>query len=123
MFGVLACGCPPRQPTQSFRSSTEMNNTFGGESPRAAGETVAALVSATAASAIVLPSHTIRLTQSFTASPLLLSLVRLLLRLFETKVLLHASDVSAVTVLARRDRFGVGVGPFTNPVDDVQNLQ
>ena len=28
-FGVFACGCPPRQPIQSFKSSTEMNSTFG----------------------------------------------------------------------------------------------
>ena len=29
MLGVFACGCPPRQPTQSFRSSTAMKRTFG----------------------------------------------------------------------------------------------
>ena len=29
MFGVRACGCPPSAPTQSLRSSTAMNNTFG----------------------------------------------------------------------------------------------
>src|SRR3569833_72255 len=29
MFGVFAWGCPPRQPTQSFRSSTAMNSTLG----------------------------------------------------------------------------------------------
>ena len=28
-FGVLACGCPPRQPTQSLRSSMAMNSTLG----------------------------------------------------------------------------------------------
>src|SRR6516164_6269648 len=33
MFGVTACGWPPRQPTQSFRSSTAMNRTFGRCSP------------------------------------------------------------------------------------------
>src|SRR5262245_755799 len=27
--GVLTCGCPPRKPTQSFRSSAAMNNTLG----------------------------------------------------------------------------------------------
>ncbi len=30
-FGVCACGWPPRQPTQSLRSSSEINNTFGGD--------------------------------------------------------------------------------------------
>ena len=29
MFGVMACGYPPKTPTQSFRSSTEMNRTLG----------------------------------------------------------------------------------------------
>ena len=29
MFGVFACGWPPRQPTQSFRSSMAMNRTLG----------------------------------------------------------------------------------------------
>ena len=29
MLGVFACGCPPRQPTQSFKSSIAMNKTFG----------------------------------------------------------------------------------------------
>ena len=29
MFGVFACGWPPRQPTLSFISSTEMNRTLG----------------------------------------------------------------------------------------------
>ena len=29
-FGVLDWGCPPRQPTQSLRSSMAMNKTFGG---------------------------------------------------------------------------------------------
>ena len=29
MFGVRACGCPPSTPTQSLRSSTAMNKTFG----------------------------------------------------------------------------------------------
>src|SRR5437868_2774013 len=29
MFGVLTSGCPPRQPIQSFRSSTAMKRTFG----------------------------------------------------------------------------------------------
>src|SRR6185437_11900595 len=29
MFGVFACGCPPRQPTQSFRSSMAMKRTLG----------------------------------------------------------------------------------------------
>ena len=29
MLGVRDCGCPFRQPTQSFRSSTAMSSTFG----------------------------------------------------------------------------------------------
>jgi len=29
MFGVFACGCPPKQPIQSFRSSIEINKMFG----------------------------------------------------------------------------------------------
>ena len=29
MFGVLACGCPPSTPTQSFKSSTAMNRMSG----------------------------------------------------------------------------------------------
>lgn len=29
MCGVLACGCPPRQPTQSLRSSTAISKTLG----------------------------------------------------------------------------------------------
>jgi hypothetical protein len=33
MFGVRACGCPPSAPTQSLRSSTAMNNTFGLAAP------------------------------------------------------------------------------------------
>src|SRR5688500_3763864 len=37
MFGVFACGCPPRQPTQSLRSSTAMKRTLGREPPVAAG--------------------------------------------------------------------------------------
>ena len=28
-FDVIVSGCSPRTPTQSFRSSTAMNNTFG----------------------------------------------------------------------------------------------
>lgn len=28
MFGVFVCGCPPRQPTQSFRSSTAISRTL-----------------------------------------------------------------------------------------------
>ena len=28
-FGVRACGCPPRQPTQSFRSSIAMKRILG----------------------------------------------------------------------------------------------
>lgn len=28
-FGVRACGCPPMQPTQSFKSSIAMKRTFG----------------------------------------------------------------------------------------------
>lgn len=38
-FGVLAWGCPPRQPTQSFRSSIAMNRTFGFPLPRTMDET------------------------------------------------------------------------------------
>jgi len=29
MCGVLTCGCPPRNPTQSFKSSTAMKSTLG----------------------------------------------------------------------------------------------
>ena len=29
MFGVFTCGCPPRQPIQSFWSSMAMNKIFG----------------------------------------------------------------------------------------------
>ena len=29
MFGVCACGWPPRQPTQSFKSSMAMKRTLG----------------------------------------------------------------------------------------------
>ena len=29
MFGVKVWGCPPRQPTQSFRSSSEIRRIFG----------------------------------------------------------------------------------------------
>src|SRR5688572_9815280 len=29
MWGVLTCGCPFRNPTQSFKSSTAMNSTLG----------------------------------------------------------------------------------------------
>ena len=28
-FGVFTCGFPPKTPTQSFKSSTAMNKTFG----------------------------------------------------------------------------------------------
>ena len=38
-FGVLAWGCPPRQPTQSFRSSIAMNRTFGFPLPHRMDET------------------------------------------------------------------------------------
>src|SRR4051812_35690928 len=38
MFGVLACGWPPRQPTQSFWSSMATNRTFGLSAARDAGE-------------------------------------------------------------------------------------
>lgn len=31
MFGVWACGWPFKQPIQSFRSSTIMTRTFGGD--------------------------------------------------------------------------------------------
>src|SRR5690349_13274154 len=37
IFGVRACGCPPRQPTQSFRSSIAMNSTLGGAAADMAG--------------------------------------------------------------------------------------
>src|SRR5688572_1968075 len=44
MCGVFACGCPLRQPTQSFWSSIAMNRTFG-----LAGEAAAAAAAAFAA--------------------------------------------------------------------------
>ena len=40
MFGVLACGWPPRQPIQSFWSSMAMNKTFGFSAEPAAGANV-----------------------------------------------------------------------------------
>jgi len=44
--GVRACGCPSRQPTQSFKSSMTINSTFGFSAAAANGRN--ALLSSTA---------------------------------------------------------------------------
>jgi hypothetical protein len=49
-FGVIVCGCPPRQPIQSFRSSMAMNSTLGRKGCFVCSATAAELATQTASS-------------------------------------------------------------------------
>ena len=62
IFGVDTCGCPPRQLTQSFRSSIAMNSTFG-----RLASVAHAWLSATSKPSATSANHRIQLIQRFFA--------------------------------------------------------